>query len=71
MNRRHKKYPKELFQWIMDLTAVIDTNTGKPRYTASEIANILNKRMPSLHLNKNKVLSQKNKGGGCVPDPLK
>ena len=54
----------------MDLTAVIDTNTGKPRYTAKEIANILNKRMPSLHLNKNKVLSQKNKGGGCVPDPL-
>lgn len=70
MNKRRSKYPKELFQWIMDLTAVIDLNTGKPRYTASEIASILNKRMPSLHLNKNKVLSQKNKGGGCVPDPI-
>ncbi|MEK9918422.1 MAG: hypothetical protein VW496_03415 [Pelagibacteraceae bacterium] len=70
MNKRRSKYPKELFQWIMDLTAVIDLNTDKPRYTASEIASILNKRMPSLHLNKNKVLSQKNKGGGCIPDPI-
>tara|TARA_R100001082_G_C4351900_1_gene154926 strand:+ start:1095 stop:1505 length:411 start_codon:yes stop_codon:yes gene_type:complete len=70
MKERRSKYPKELFQWIMDLTAVIDINTGKPRYTATEIASILNKRMPSLHLNKNKVLGHKNKGGGCVPDPI-